>query len=380
MRLVPADTQYDPEPVDAPRPPRRRRRWWAAAASLLLCAGVTTYLSREFSDARALRTVAVVPFWNTGAGVDSVLAHASTVSLVSPWMFGVTHDARVVPLDTVHPERQAVALQRLRDAGLPLMPTIANYSDGQWRPEPVQRMLHDPALRSRHLQEITTLAAAGGWKGIDIDYEELTAGDRAAFTTFVAGLAGALHARGLELSVDVFAKTSDRGYDERNQAQDYEALGRAADQVRVMAYDYHWSTSDPGPIAPVTWVHDVLDYARAHIRAQKLLLGIPLYGYDWVGRAGRPVSWSEVYRLSTGHSAAVRWDEASGSPWFTYTDAQGRQHVVWFENAYSSAVKIDIARSYGLRGVALWMYGQEDQVTWSRLSPGSGGSPAGGGR
>ena len=119
-------------------------------------------------------------------------------------------------------------------------------------------------------------------------------------------------------------------HDQRNQAQDYAAIGRVADQVRVMAYDYHWSTSAPGPIAPVDWVRDVLDYSLTRIPADKIVLGVPLYGYDWVGDTGTPVSWEQVYELAQEHQAAVQWDGASQSPWLTYTDAQGRQHEVWF--------------------------------------------------
>jgi spore germination protein len=148
-----------------------------------------------------------------------------------------------------------------------------------------------------------------------------------------------------------------------------------------MAYDYHWSTSAPGPIAPVGWVRDVLDYALAHIPAQKLQLGIPLYGYDWVGSVGHPLSWSQVYTLLTAHRAQVQWDQASQSPWLRYTDAAGTQHEVWFENAYSSSTKFDLARKLGVHGVSLWMFGTEDQVTWSKLDPVGGAvcAPAGGG-
>ena len=130
---------------------------------------------------------------------------------------------------------------------------------------------------------IVALTEREHYAGIDLDYENLHAGDRQAFTTFVTRLARALHARGKVLSVAVFAKTTNAGTDPRNLAQDYAAIGRAADQVRLMAYDYHWASSPPGPVAPISWVRAVLRYARTQIPASKIILGVPLYGYDWVG-------------------------------------------------------------------------------------------------
>jgi spore germination protein len=333
-------------------------------------AGVTSYLrGRGGTAAAPLQNVAVIPYWNLVPGTDSAIANRAALSVVSPWMFGVSDDGHVVPLAPDQADQQAVALQRLRNAGLKIIPTIANYRDGQWRYPPIARILHSPDLMNRQVSQIVALAASKGWAGVDIDYEELRADDRAAFTDFVRSLAAALHAVDLTLSVDVFAKTTDSGYDQRDQAQDYAALGGAADQIRVMAYDYHWSTSAPGPIAPFDWVRDALDYTLAHIPAQKVLLGVPLYGYDWAGGAAQPVSWAQVYDLARTHAGQVRWDQASQSPWLQYTDGSGVRHVVWFENAYSSSTKFALARGRGVHGVALWMYGSEDQVTWSKLLP-----------
>jgi spore germination protein len=205
------------------------------------------------------------------------------------------------------------------------------------------------------------------YAGVDLDFEGLHAADRQAFSTFVTDLAAALHARGKILSVAVFAKTTDTGYGGQNVAQDYAAIGRAADQVRLMAYDYHWNTSPPGPIAPVGWVRDVLAYAKTQIPLSKIILGIPLYGYDWVGNKASDLTWQQAVQLAEAHGAVVHHDPASQSPWFSYTDSAGRAHQVWFEDPQSSAAKFAVAKEEGVGGVFLWMYGDEAPGTWSVL-------------
>jgi spore germination protein YaaH len=258
-------------------------------------------------------------------------------------------------------------IQRLRAAGKLVVPSIANITGGQWSYGPLGRMLHAPRLMAAQVAAIVALAGRHRYAGIDLDYENLHPGDRQAFTRFVTRLAAALHPRGRVLSVAVFAKTTDAGTDPRNLAQDYAAIGRAADQVRLMAYDYHWESSPPGPVAPVGWVRAVLRYAKTQIPASKIILGVPLYGYDWVGTHGTGISWLQALRLSRQYHARAHYDQASQAPWFSYRDAAGHEHTVWFENAASSRTTFNAARAAQIAGVYPWMYGYEDSGTWSAL-------------
>ena len=259
-------------------------------------------------------------------------------------------------------------LARLRAARMPLLPTLANVIGGRWAYQPViTSILHDPAVRARHIAAIVALVQREDYAGIDIDYEDLQASDRTAFTTFITQLAGALHVAGKMLSVDLFAKSSNRGYDQRNLAQDYQAIGRVADQVRLMGYDYHWADSGPGPVAPIGWIRAVLSYAKTQIPAGKIILGVPLYGYDWSGGHGTPVSWLQAFHLSGRYGVQPHFDAASQSPWFAYTDAAGRRHVVWFENGPSTQAKFQAAEDAGIGGVYVWIYGLEDTSIWAAV-------------
>lgn len=322
-------------------------------------------------------TIAALPYWSVGVG-DSAITNADSLTAASPWLYGIEADGRV----SWHPAAVEAdwreQIHRMREEGLAIIPTIANVFDGKWREDLITPILHDPEDRRHHVREIVRLVERERYQGIDIDYEELRAVDRDAFTAFIRELADGLHARGKLLSVDVFAKTSDRGYDERNRAQDYAAIGEAADQVRIMAYDYHWSTSEPGPVAPLPWVRDVLDYATKVIGVGKIVLGIPLYGYDWAQGTGEPVTWLQAYGRSKDRGAKVVWDQLDESPHFDYVGDYGIRHEVYFENAYSASAKFDLARRFHVGGVYLWMFGPEDHLVWSVLDTHWLARPAGG--
>ncbi len=354
-------------------PGRPRRPMSGAAWLAVVLAGgaavTATMFSLRSSPARHTTVVASMPYWNFQHGTATVLAHRDAVTEVSPWMYGLAADGQI---DTQYPAGQAAAvardIERLRAAGLRVVPSIANITDGKWAYQPVHRILHSPALMARQVAAIVALVQRHDYAGVDIDYENLRAADRLAFSTFVRHLAGALHAHGKVLSVAVFAKTSNAGTDPRNLAQDYAAIGRVADQVRLMGYDYHWATSPPGPIAPIGWLKAVLRYAKTQIPASKIILGIPLYGYDWSGGHGTAITWLQALRLSRQYHVPPRYDVTAQAPWLRYTDRAGNQHTVWFENEASSRAKFDLAQGAGVAGVYLWMYGYEDAGTWPALS------------
>lgn len=320
------------------------------------------------APARHTLVVASLPYWNLRHGTAAVLAHRGAVTEVSPWIYGLSPAGQPVPQ---YPPGQAAAvtadLARLRAAGLRVVPSLADVTGGRWSYPPVARMLHSPRLMARQVAAITALVQRGGYAGIDIDYESLHAADRAAFTAFVARLAAALHARGKVVSVAVFARTSGAATAPFSAAQDYAAIGRSADQVRVMAYDYHWASSPPGPVAPAGWVRQVLRYARTQIPPARIVLGVPLYGYDWAGGHGTGLSPLRAWQLARRHHVVPRYDAASQEATFGYTGADGRRHTVWFEDAASSRARFQAAREAGIAGVFLWMYGYEDTATWAAL-------------
>ena len=313
--------------------------------------------------------VASVPYWNIDYGTTSVLANPHTFSEMSPWMYGLNSSGQIVP--QYAPAQAATVdaqITRLRAAHVPLVPTLANVLQGTWAYQPViTDILYNPGVRARHVAAIVALVQREHYAGIDIDYEELRTSDRNPFTDFITQLADALHAKGKVLSVDLFAKPDNRGYDQRNLAQDYQAIGQVADQVRLMGYDYHWASSEPGPVAPIGWIRAVLRYAKTQIPANKIILGVPLYGYDWVSGQGTPVSWLQAFQLSEQYGVRPHFDAASQSPWFGYTDSAGRRHVVWFENGPSAQAKFEAADSAGIGGVYVWMYGLEDTSIWTAL-------------
>ena len=310
-----------------------------------------------------LLVVGAVPYWDEEEARNTIETHSDKLDVASPWSYDVAADGSVeLQPDLKAAGEQAIA-GRLRGLGIKVIPTIANTTAGLWDSATVSKVINDPKLRKTHVESVISLIQSNEFDGIQIDYEDLPADDRDSFSAFVTELGDAIHGIGKLLYVTVHVKEDDAGYDARNKSQDYAAIGKAADLVCLMAYDWHWSTGPSGPIAPYDWVDRVLRYSVTQIPANKILLGVGLFGYDWVGSTATNLTWRQVVALAAQNRTDEAWDVGGQSPHFTYTSA-GVQHDVWYENGRSAMAKFDLARRYHLQGVELWRLGGEDPAVW----------------
>ena len=127
-------------------------------------------------------------------------------------------------------------------------------------------------------------------------------------------------------------------------------------------------------VAPLNKVREVVEYALTRISSGKVFLGVPTYGYDWTlpyikGGAGAPsISPVEAINLARKYGADILYDETAQSPWFRYTDNDGRLHEVWFEDARSITAKLKLIEEYGLFGVGYWNSMRDFPQNWVTLN------------
>lgn len=258
-------------------------------------------------------------------------------------------------------------------AGTKIVPTIQNTISGSgFNSAAATTMLSDATLREAHVTAIVDLVLAQGFDGIDVDYESVAAAQRANFTAFITSLSQKLHASGRTLSIAVYAKASDSENWRGPGAQDWVALGKLADSIKIMCYDYSWDGSAAGPIAPLDWIDRVTTYAESTIPAQKIIIALPFYGYDWVGTAGKTVTYADGMRIAQANGVTPVRD-ANGELTFSYS---GGTHTVYFQDATSYIRKAWLLKQKhsSIGGFAHWCVGQEDPEVWKTLreNPSSG--------
>jgi spore germination protein len=236
---------------------------------------------------------------------------------------------------------------------------IGNYSDrlGGSDPTAAHALLSSPSNIDRMADTLARLVASQGWTGILLDLESLDAGDRAGLVAFVRTLGRRLPA-GRTVSVAVTAFTSAEQY--TANGYDLRQLGRLANRIVLMAYDEHGPTwSGPGPIGGLPWQQAVLRPVLALVPAGRIDLGVAGYGYTWPERGtGAQFSDASARQLVRAAGSTALWNARQGEWTATLPDGT----VIWWSDARSWRLRVALARSYHLHGLALWSLGLSDPL------------------
>lgn len=235
--------------------------------------------------------------------------------------------------------------------------TITNLTPEGFSTEIVHQVLNNPTARTNLVNNIVYLVSRKGYGGVNIDFERVSAQDRDLFTGFLRELRDRFAPEGYTLTIAVPAKTSEeipwlRGYD-------YGGIGAVVDFMFIMAYDWHHAGSEPGPVAPITEVRRTIEFAINKVPRRKIILGVPLYGYDWIipyqsGTIASALSNQGAIDTAMRYQSPIQYAEEYESPFFRYRDQQGQIHEVWFEDVRSMSQKMILVREYGLQAIGAW--------------------------
>ncbi|WLR52842.1 glycosyl hydrolase family 18 protein [Bacillus tianshenii] len=238
--------------------------------------------------------------------------------------------------------------------------TVTNLTAKGFDPSLAHRVMTNPAARNNLVNQIFWQLKAHDLEGIVIDFEGLDPKDRKAYNLFIKALASKLHPSGMKVALAVPPLQGDY-YPGYHAAYDYKTLGKHADYIFLMTYDWHWAGGPSGPIAPINKVEQTVKYATQSIPKHKIILGIPMYAYDWTltGPNKKATAYSQQKALEKAryYQSEIHYDSETAQPYFRYTDNNGFVHEVWFEDARSFLAKAELLREYQLAGIGGWKLG-----------------------
>src|SRR5579862_8446245 len=292
--------------------------------------------------------------WDPGSMVSLRMRLAHLTHLVPEWF--ILRNARGDLDDQSDPTVMAIAGQ----AKLPIVPLVTNYRDG-WQPGDVRKILRDAGTRADLINNIYSNLTEHKFAGVNIDFEDLAAADRAPLAAFMRQLSARLKPAGLLLTQSV--PIDDPAYDLKQ-------LAEVNDYIVPMVYDEHYQAGEPGPIASEGWFQKQLDRLAEIAPPEKMVVGMGNYGYDWpIGGTGSAEAvFGQVMSQAAAKQAGIEWDANSGNPVLRY-QAGGQRHEVWFLDAVTALNEARGVADGGFRGVALWRLGAEDPDLWNVLQP-----------
>lgn len=277
------------------------------------------------------------------------------MTAMAPFTYGLDKDGDLRPLDD-----QRLLEETVRLGTAPLMHLSNLTEDDEFSAERSAKVLFNTEQQTALIAQILSTMERKGYRGLDVDFEYLPAEQRVPYASFLHTLHNRLQPMGYPLMAAVAPKVSDDQPGQLYEGHGYPELGDAVDYLLLMTYEWGYSAGAPMAIAPLPNVRQVLDYAVTVVPREKLLLGIPNYGYNWPipyqQGITKAVSLSnqEAVSLAVENNVEIQYDEKVQSPWFQYTDRDGQKREVWFEDARSLKAKLDLVKEYDIGGCGFW--------------------------
>lgn len=294
--------------------------------------------------------------------VESLKRHAGQLDWVAPTLFFLDHQGNFNATDDTR-MRRVLAGQIHHPLVVDVM---QNISGGAWDGAGTTRMLADRAKRAALVQRIDAALDSNGDAGVMIDFETMPANGIALERQFVAELHARLAPKRRLVAVTV--PIDDEAWSPR-------AFAAVSDKVVLMAYDEHYMTGTPGPIASNAWFVGHMTEALKGVPANKVVVALGSYAYDWHEGSADPLTVEEAWLSALDSSTRPTWDKASGNSGFAFdddTDANPAtpaiRHDVWMIDAATSWNQMRMLGQFGIGSVALWRLGSEDPGFWPALA------------
>lgn len=286
---------------------------------------------------------------------------------ISVFSYGFTEEGELVPPQEPG-ERRILEMAALQNV-VPALVLTPLGPDGHFNNHLVNAAVQDMGVQQRLIRAVWAAVQEKGYRVVNVDFEYVLAEDRQAFADFVRRLRILLNLYGIRVTVALAPKTSDSQPGLLYEGMDYAALGEAANGVFLMTYEWGYTYGVNMPVAPIDQVRRVAEYALTRIPREKIILGIPNYGYDWPlpyvrgTTKAQSIGYTDAIRLAVDHGVPIHYDETAQSPWFRYWQ-YGIQHEVWFEDIRSLKAKFDLMDELGLPGAGYWQLMRLFRAGW----------------
>ena len=288
-----------------------------------------------------------------------------------------------------HDKKNLAALRKLRQQNghLKLLISVGGWSDSQYFSDAAATA----ARREAFAASCVDFVVAQGLDGVDLDWEYPVSGgapgtihrpaDKQNFTKLLQELRTRLDRQGRRDGKDyslTIAGAAGSWY--LNQIEAVK-VADIVDHIFLMGYDLHgpWDTSadfnaplhtpsGASPQGKSSIADSVQAYLDKGIPAEKLVLGMPLYGYAYQGvssqnnglystyTSAKSVSYRTLKKNYLSNDAYRRLRHGEAQVPYLY----GSRTFISYDDAESLAAKAALARSRDLGGIGFWELSQDD--------------------
>ncbi len=333
-----------------------------------------------------------LPYWN----IDSVQIQPELTHL-SYFGLNINEDGTIATKDAdgnIHPGYRRLDSDQLLELANQVYDDNSQFEITlvQFEADTIVKIANDVEAHENLLASIDAILLSNPVSGINIDIEyggTITQELRDNFASLIEKIDQHLDKKydHVTLSIDMYASASNN-----KQLWDVPRIANSVDYIVVMAYDFHRrGSSQAGPVAPLfggkeKWDTDIHQHLREYLRyvpREKLLLGIPFYGYGWQTDSHSPqanafpdtgftATYTYVQKLLNDqekNNVQTGWDDEALCPYLSYEEDE-EIFMIYYEDITSISYKLEYVRQLDLAGIAIWALGYEGEQRdlWSPIS------------
>lgn len=346
-----------------------------------------------------------LPYWRPAQAIETFKKHYHVFDQASPFSYDVDEHGRIVD----HFHRKKDLWEKFttfcHNHTIKMVPTLFCNNA-----ETLHTCLSVPEKNAKHIDEIIQLILRDRCDGICIDYENIDAKDRIYFARFIKTIGTKLHERNLVLYCCLEGRVSDyhtglylaKGRQSQPDVSTITPVSRLGtsqaihlfkkncarycDQIIIMGYDewgfpYQYNNRDYArkyfiSHASMGWLKRIIRYMLTFIPPEKLVLGIPTYGLDFIIyslnkhdielKKHKALSFPSIQDLIQEHQCVPQ--RTSGCERSCIYHADNLMHYICYLDAQAIKDRINLARYFHLKGVYFFKIdGLEDPEMWTTL-------------
>jgi spore germination protein len=314
------------------------------------------------------RTIVVNGYVEPSPGLtENFYAAAAALTYVTLFSYEVSTEGTLTPLE------DESFLNAVNNTNVSPLMAITNIQEGEFNLEAATAILTNDQTQNTLITNIIETISAKGYDGLNIDFEYLGAENREPFNQFLRNVTERLHNEGYSVSAALAPKVSAEQEGAWYEGHDYAAIGQIVDFSILMTYEWGWSGGPPMPVSPITEVREVIEFAVSVMDPNKIVMSIPLYGYDWTlpyeegGEFANALNPVQAVNLAREKNVAISYDDEEEAPFFEYVDDEGQEHIVWFEDLRTMRAMFNLVDEFSLRGVSFWNLAFDYPQIWPYL-------------
>lgn len=296
------------------------------------------------------------PHSDDGA-IRSVLPYLTYITVL---MYGMMPDGSMIapPSD----DRRIVRYANEYDA-VPLMFVASSGADGMYSSELANSILSDSRSRENAARNIADTVNSHDYGGAVIDFEYFSTENSEWYSRLISDIKALLAPLGKKCFVAVPPDVPEIREGGFFSNHDCKALGEASDGLILMNNELVSRYDRPQAIIDIRGAKRALDNILSDVASDKVDASFRNFGFDWAlpFEAGKSTATSvpdnEAASIAFDKKAEILYDSEAEAPYFRYFDVYGHnstEHIVYFDDARSTASFARMIKESGINSLSLW--------------------------